>query len=153
VFTCSSREVADFRRKQQEILWKQFDLIDTPDEIVHAIQMGILSLESSSVTQPPSTSCKPAFDDQTALGWEAMLRGRISLLWQSSFTGGNISDKTSKRWAGNLVLSLIQYAQQLWVFRCGVVHGHDKDDAKQRLRSELLHQIREAYEEYSQDPF
>ena len=67
VFTCSSRDVTDFRRKQQEILWKQFDLIDTPDEIVHAIQMGILSLESSSVTQPPSTSCKPAFDDQTAL--------------------------------------------------------------------------------------
>jgi hypothetical protein len=33
------------------------------------------------------------------------------------------------------------------------MHGHDKEESRQRQREDLLQQIQEAYEEYDKDPF
>jgi hypothetical protein len=55
--------------------------------------------------------------------------------------------------AGQLVTLLLNYSQQLWIFRCGVVHGHTTTDHRQRHREELQYNGRAAYEEYEKDPF
>jgi hypothetical protein len=128
LFACSSPDVVEFRRKQQNVLWSQLDLINTPDDIVQAIKCGVLGFEPNTSPQPPPPSCSTVFEDQTSLGWDAFLHGRISCSWQLAFNGDHCSDNSSKRWAGNLVYYLLQYAHQLWVFWCGVVHGYDKDE-------------------------
>ncbi|MFN9982924.1 MAG: hypothetical protein ACK53Y_23550, partial [bacterium] len=52
-----------------------------------------------------------------------------------------------------LVLYLLHYAQQLWTYRCGVIHGNDKEETRRRHREDLLQQIQVAYEEFNNDPF
>lgn len=150
VFTCSAAPVAEFRLKQQEILWWNLRLIHTPDTIISSIQAGLQSLHSES---PNPSSSSPASAHQQTLGWEAFLRGRISIHWKEEFAPGHASDRQSTRWAGNLVKFLLQYSQQLWSYRCGMLHGHTQEETKQRQRDESLQTIQAAYEAYDKDPF
>jgi hypothetical protein len=90
---------------------------------------------------------------QADLGWGAFLRGRISVQWQNNYNNGADNNQNSRRWAGSLVLYLLHYAQQLWTYRCGVIHGHDKEETRRRHREDLLQQIQVAYEEFNNDPF
>jgi hypothetical protein len=54
-------DVVEFRKKQQNVLWSQLDLINTPDDIVQAIKCG---LEPNTSPQPPPPSCYTVFEDQ-----------------------------------------------------------------------------------------
>jgi hypothetical protein len=156
VFICPSPDTTVFRLNQQEVLWNQLTLINTPEEVQTAIQSGIKTLEGTIDTQIfTSKTVTSAFADQSILGWEPFLRGRISHQWQAAFDGEEapVNTKDSYKWAGQLVTLLLNYAQQLWIFRCGVVHGHTTTDHRQRHREELQYNIRAAYEEYGKDPF
>jgi hypothetical protein len=73
-----------------------------------------------------------------------------------AFSGDTIpieEDKTSLKWAGLLMGLIPYYSQQLWAFRCGVLHGHTKEETKKRHREDLIQNICIAYEEYEHDPF
>jgi hypothetical protein len=151
VFTCQSPEVVEFCTQQQEILWKNLSLIQTLDEVLAALKLGILSLNQVS---PPDDTSPPVFLHQSQIGWEAFLRGRISFMWQLAFNpDADFDDKNSMKWAGQLILFLLQYSQQLWIFCCGVLHGHNKEETRQKHREELLNQVYGAYEEFAKDPF
>lgn len=156
VFTCPSSNTRTFRSVQQNILWGQLSMADTPDEVQQAIQIGVLSLERSNLSDPElSPLTRKAFNHQTIIGWSAFLRGRISKYWCAAYAGQDDFDsfhKTSFKWAGQLVVRILTYSQHLWVFRCGVIHGHTKEEGKQRHRDELIQQIQSAYEEYHHDP-
>ena len=152
VFTCPAPETTAFRKQQQTILWQQLENINTPEKLLTTIKRGLSSLELGD--QAPTDE----FDHEVAqaqfeLGWSAFLRGRISTRWQLAFNDGDEGDRVSRKWAGNLVIHLLQYSQQLWIFRCGTVHGHNKEESRQRHKEDLLQQIHAAYEEYSNDPF
>jgi hypothetical protein len=147
VFTCVAPEVIEFRRKQQDILWNQLDLINTPTHVENDIKQGILSLEAE--LHPTDLE----YSTKAGLAQAAFLRGRISTQRQYDYNGRDEIDWVSSKWAGRLVLSLLQYSQQLWVYRCGILHGHDKEEIRQRHREDLLHQIQDAYEDYHRDPF
>lgn len=131
-------------------------MIDTPDEVQKAIQIGVLSLERSYLSDPDlSPLTRKAFHHQTIIGWSAFLRGRISKYWRAGYAGQDDLDsshKTSFKWVGQLVVRILTYSQHLWVFWCGVIHGHTKEEGKQKHRNELIQQIQSAYEEYYRDP-
>jgi len=70
VFTCPSTITMTFRLTQQEKLWKQLDLINTPPEVLKAIQLGIKGMEADDPVPPISQqSVSIAFNAQTELGW------------------------------------------------------------------------------------
>jgi hypothetical protein len=152
VFTCNTPEVVKFRRNQQDILWAQLDLIHTPPNVEADIRQGILSLEVESQTTDLAY-CTQAALAQAELTWSAFLRGKISIQWQYAYNDSDEIDRASSKWASSLVLYLLQYSQQLWIYRCGILHGHDKESNRQRHREDLLHQIQVAYEDYHYDPF
>jgi hypothetical protein len=152
VFTCPAPETTEFRKQQQTILWQQLENINTPEKLLTTIKRGLSSLESCD--QAPTDEFDPEVAQaQFELGWSAFLRGRISTRWQLAFNDGDEGDRVSRKWAGNLVIHLLQYSQQLWIFRCGTVHGHNKEESRRRHKEDLLQQIHAAYEEYSNDPF
>lgn len=157
VLTCPSSDTVSFRSKQQEILWHQMTLCNTPDDLILAFKLGVSSMEQeTSIPSFTSESISTAFQDQATLGWEPFLRGRISLRWRSAFATSDDScsnSSASKRWAGQIVTLLLNYSQQLWVYRCGVVHGHTIEEHRQKHREDLQHSIQSAYEEYDHDPF
>jgi hypothetical protein len=155
VFTCPSETMTAFRMTQQEILRKHLDLINTPQNLIQAIQLGIQTLARESPIAPTSPTISIAFHAQTELGWGAFLRGRISSSWRNAFSQDVSAANNKKRlkWAGQLVHHLLHYSQQLWIFRCGVVHGHTKEEHRQCHKEELQHSICTAYEEYEHNPF
>jgi hypothetical protein len=89
------------------------------------------------------------------LGWEAFLRGRISIKWQLAYIG-DVSYGTSPqstKWAGQLIGFLLHYSQQLWTFRCEVVHSHTVEESRRLQRADAILQVHAAFEEYHHDPF
>jgi hypothetical protein len=86
---------------------------------------------------------------------EPVLRGRISSHWKNAFSDDDSAANCKKhsKWAGQLVSHLLNYSQQLWIFRCGVVHGHTKEEHRQWNKEDLQNHIRAAYDEYEHDPF
>jgi len=156
MLTCSSTEVIAFQSRQQDILWKNLALLNTPSLVLEVIKLGILNQGNSSPEQLPSSSdplVVEAYHHQTSLGWEAFLRGRISNTWQAAFLGKKEVSVQSLKWAGQVIILLLHYLQQLWTFRCGVVHGQTSEEFRQKQRACLLPQVQAAYEEYKKDPF
>lgn len=113
--------------------------------------MGHASLEC--LTPSPDKCTVEAYHHQTALGWEAFHRGRISTKWQEAFSGHNLTNRQSLKWAGRAIELLLHYSHQLWLFRCGAVHGYNKEETRQKQRVTLLPQVQAAYEQYRKDPF
>jgi len=156
MLTCPSPEVATFRLQQQEILWSNLTLLNTPTMLLDAIKFGIITLGVNPTARlPPALEClsEEAFQHQTSLGWEAFHRGRISSKWQLAYSGDSETSKQSLKWAGQVVQLLLHYTQQLWIFRCSVVHGQTNEETRQKQRATLLPQVQAAYEEYKKDPF
>jgi len=155
VFTCPERTVATFRNQQQEVLWANLRLIDTPTSLLTAIQQGVKSQEVLSAVQsqdhPPLVLA--AYSHQETLGWEAFLRGRISSKWQLAYATDQFTPAQSLKWAGKFVGYLLHYSQQLWNFRCGVVHGTTIEESRQKHRASLFSLVQTAYEEFRLDPF
>ena len=153
VFTFPSPEVATFCHTKQDILWNNLHLINTPDAVGDSIKCGLMSLESRQPCSP-ARALLPAFVHQTSLRWEAFLRGRISFQWWSAFNlVADFDDWSCLKLACQLITFLLQYSQQLWIFWCGVLHGHTKEEHCQKHCAELLTQIKGACEEYAKDPF
>jgi hypothetical protein len=155
VFTCPECTVTTFRDQQQEVLWANLRLIDTPSSLLTAIQQGIKSQEVlpsvQSKDHPPLVL--EAYSHQETLGWEAFLRGRISSKWQLAYATDQFTPAQSLKWAGQLIGYLLHYSQQLWNFRCGVVHGATIEESRQKHRSSLISLVQTAFEEFTLDPF
>ncbi len=94
-----------------------------------------------------------AYSHQETLGWEAFLRGRISSKWQLAYATDQFTPAQSLKWAGQLIGYLLHYSQQLWNFRCGVVHGATLEESRQKHRSSLISLVQTAFEEFTLDPF
>jgi hypothetical protein len=103
VFSYSHPDANSFHVKQQEILWKQLGS-NTPTLVLHHLQQGgqgyidglarpsDMSIESTSTISSRSSSPlarpEPALESvlsasaqQSELGWEQLVRGRLSALW------------------------------------------------------------------------
>jgi hypothetical protein len=155
VFTCPERTVATFCNQQQEVLWANLRLIDTPTSLLTAIQQGVKSQEVLSAVQsqdhPPLVLA--AYSHQETLGWEAFLHGRLSSKWQLAYAADQFTPAQSLKWAGQIVRYLLHYSQQLWNFWCGVVHGATIEGSQQKHRASLFSLVQTAYEEFRLDPF
>jgi len=156
MLSCQAPEVVHFRTHQQEILRANLELIDTPSHLIDLIMLGI---NFQDITPQPlhhssqDIDSLAAFTNQSILGWEAFMRGRISRTWQIAVARGHGSSKHTLKWAGKLITLLLHYSQQLWTFRCGVVHGRTTAESQQKQKLQLLQQVQAAYDEYRSDPF
>jgi len=156
MLTCQAPDVVQFHTQQQGILWTNLALINTPSSLTDIIKLGVNFQDTPSTSPhstPQETDLSAAFNSQLTLGWEAFLRGRISKQWQVAFARGHGPSKQTLKWAGKLVALLLHYSQQLWTFRCGVVHGQTKEKSRQKQRAQSLQQVQAAYDEYHRDPF
>jgi hypothetical protein len=153
MLTCPAAAVVQFRSQQQKILWTNLSLIDTSQPLLDCLKAGILSQGSLPQNSLDDHLVVEAYEHQTSLGWEAFFHGRISHKWQIAYDRGMFTPKQSLKWAGQLVNFLLHYSQQLWNFRCSVVHGQTTEEAKKMLQATLLLQVQSAYEEYRLDPF
>jgi hypothetical protein len=104
---------------------------------------------------PDEVTLVQAFLKQMAIGWDHLLRGRISLKWSTAYqlcTGTNDAVQT-ELWAKNLVRVIWAYSKSLREYRNGEVHGHTLEEEKLREKERLQSQVEEEFSLYHKDPF
>jgi hypothetical protein len=166
IFTCPNVEVVTNR---QEALTRLKDALisgKTPEKLIDALLHGLQSwtgrLAGDNICPlyrgtvlPDDIALVQAFHEQTAIGWDHLLRGRISQKWSNAYqicTGTNNAIKTGQ-WTKHLIRALWYYSKSLWVYRNGVVHGHSKEEEKAREKERLQRLVEEEFKLYQGDQF
>jgi hypothetical protein len=96
-----------------------------------------------------------AFNTQSQIGWDQLLRGRISKLRSeaSEFIKLRNGLQPDTTWASYAIASFLTYSASLWKFRCGVLHGHTQEETLRRQTERFHQEIKQAYQEYKADPY
>jgi hypothetical protein len=170
VLICTANLPINNRRQALASFQATLHSIKTPKKLTQVLLHGLSEFEQSQykpdfVFQPLfrgsilSEDCHlvQAYQEQTALGWDQFLRGRISLKWNCAFlAGSNIKCGTTNeasRWAVKVIKALWTYSTALWKFRNSVVYGATKEDAKAKELEHLHQRVRHEYHLFSNDPF
>ncbi len=167
VFICQQEEVAAHRKEQLQRLIDDLNTIKTPILLNTTIIQGISSWIDQELGLLDSPRCPfshsvvpshmiltQAYQDQSQIGWDQLLRGRISTLWSEAANFINLKNgfQPDTTWAYYLIASLLTYSASLWKFRCGVLHGHTQEESLQKQLGKLHQQVTQAYQEYENDP-
>ncbi len=83
-----------------------------------------------------------AFQDQTTIGWDQFLHGRIGKKWSVAYGILSVNRAAGSllitSWAKQVVKLLWGYSISLWKFRNGEVYGHTAEEEKGKERARLL---------------
>ena len=96
-----------------------------------------------------SPTIETAAREQDEIGWQNFMEGKISARWrdiQEEHYRDIASRRTARRWAQNLVSSLLEMVHGQWKFRCDVVHERDAQGLKVAEGLELNAAITEQYD-------
>jgi hypothetical protein len=168
---CSSPVVVEFCSAQLNALKSSLASIDTPHVIIDHLLMGIRNpLPEQSMhldTLPPTTPSQSnsssettlatmaAFKEQSSLGWDQLLRGRVSKLWKEAYSQVLLMKQSrvnKDQWSSKLVTLLLDFSLTLWRFCCNLLHGRTTVEAHQLQQQTLPNQVSAAYQEYAEDP-
>jgi hypothetical protein len=167
VFCCSAPTVTENRVMAKDKLRDSLSRANTPEKLLDTIMHGICSWDSKKPgeqqtplfrgsVRPDDIGLVQAFHEQSAIGWDQFLRGRISRKWGEVYlmVGKPKTEvASSTRWTKQLVLALWDYAVSLWKFRNGEVHGHTIEENKEKERSQLQKRVDIEFRLYQVDPF
>ena len=85
---------------------------------------------------------REAWEEQRAIGWDQILKGRISSKWgkaQGMFYMSNPTTRQEKYltpevWTRKTIAALLRFTLGLWTDRCNALHGID-DAANKKKRN------------------
>ena len=100
------------------------------------------------------TLVKKAWEEQKAIGWDQILKGRISTYWgkaQGLYYRSNPDTRGSvyfsaSLWSTATVRSMLDFSLHLWNDRCDTMHGIYEEDAKRIVKNRILGRMVELYE-------
>jgi hypothetical protein len=171
VLTCKDPLMIEYRVTQLEDLKASLIKIKTPELIIETVLYGIKHWtaqedgDDKKVKAPSAGSVKPAeilltqafAEQQDSIGWEQMLRGRISKKWRAAyhaFKSTRISPETDQvKWGSKLIMLLWEYTRSLWKYRNGVIYGHSQEEARNKEMQSLRREVAEEYAKYIADNF
>ena len=122
-----------------------------PSDVRQAIALGIHSwLEPFkkdrllyALNQLPE-DIKYIYDQQTNIGWDHFIRGRISISWgdyiNKALANTNNSFNT-ELWGSKIVSINFKYILSLWDHRCKEEHGCNAHDIETKLKDKLINEI------------
>jgi hypothetical protein len=165
VFRCQESVTSANRAAAKSILEKSL-LANTPKALVTILLHGIQQwemLEDSANTPTPlyrgsvvpsDIALVQAFHSQSTIGWDQLLRGRLSIHWSRAYTLLLHHQSNSlTHWAKTVISQLWTYSMSLWKFRNGIVHGHTAEETKCKEADALWHRIKEEYASYLADKY
>ena len=94
-----------------------------------------------------------AWDEQRDIGWDQILKGRISKYWgmaQAMFYSNSphIRGKqcfSGTLWAVKTVRSLLNFSLDLWNDRCNTMHGEDGEERKRIAHAKITKRVMKLY--------
>ena len=96
------------------------------------------------------TMVRDAWKEQEAIGWENILKGRLSKKWgyvQAKYYQLNPHTSDSKKYSGEswmrkTVKALLQYTLGMWNTRCKVLHGENETEQLKKRKEAAVMQVR-----------
>jgi hypothetical protein len=110
--------------------------------------------DTATYSQSDDTGLSAFYQQSQRIGWDNLLRGRISKLWgeavfQASIERQRVMNK--RQWAAKFIEALLLYSHSLWKYRCALLHGRSMDEVHQKRTYHLKTQIEAAYVAFSED--
>jgi hypothetical protein len=166
MLTCGDEAVATNRAAALDELTKSLAAAKTPEKVQNMLLHGI-----ASWTANPSSTHAPlyrgsvlpvdcilvqAYQEQSEIGWDHLLRGRTSLKWsaayRASIAGSRQQQVDPMPWNKQVILALWAYTRNLWQFRNGIVHGQTVEAAAELEYTRLKAAVTCEYAQFDTDP-
>jgi hypothetical protein len=161
LFTCQSNDALQLRQTATKQLGKVLTAAHTPKPLTACILNGIQSWNTGQVIDCafPTTAdeVRQVTLEQTQIGWEHLLRGRISKRWQVAFLhfqpeSDKKRDTKATTWARKLIAALWEYSFAIWEARNKTVHGQTEAAKESKALKELWRTTRQLYCSFETDP-
>jgi hypothetical protein len=121
--------------------------IDLMELLLEGLQSIFDSRDSDTINIPNSVAEVAAAQD--AIGWEHLLRGRLSKSWaiaQQSHTGAFQPKNNGQTWATKIIQELLQAWLDIWTLRNGDRHGRDKQTRTQAAKAQAIRELQQLYD-------
>ena len=167
IIRCPNEEISTARAIALVELSSTLSRLETPPDLSHALIYGIEKwidqeaerLNPSSIEWPPSTytydpiAHRPiadAFQMQTEIGWNELLRGRLCKLWgniiQSHYySTAAPSHRNRHSWEHQVLDKILGIFDATWTARNALTHGATDEENKIIQESKTNELIRDAY--------
>jgi hypothetical protein len=142
-----------FTRRKMRKAWikdiMQLEKKSIPLEIRKAMCLGVKNwLEISTTNQEEivdkfSNNIQQAFNNQSKIGWDHFVRGRISLTWGAIVNDLSANEQfDTEAWGTKLIDINFKHLLLFWEHRCDNEHGTTKEEQESKLKTKLLNEIR-----------
>ena len=88
---------------------------------------------------------------QTRIGWDQLLKGRLSISWsqsQQQHLGAFDGKKNGVTWATSVSKWMLLSWLELWNIRNGARHGKDRATRTEAIRQQVIREVELAYSKY-----
>ena len=127
---------------------------DTSPEIRNSIIIGIRRWrDGKPLFRPRQNGIRQVNDAQALIGWENVLRGRLSLQWrefQRRYYERTNSKRSADAWIATLIDKLWDLGWSIWDHRNKILHESEESDTLKGM-DEVDGQIRSQFQSRSQD--
>ena len=94
-----------------------------------------------------------AWSQQQLIGWDNMVKGRLSVHWatiQESYYRSHpdirhMQTFTGFGWATGVIKALTTMLLEMWANRCGCLHGHTRQQKRDKERDMIGRTVRQCY--------
>jgi hypothetical protein len=128
-------------------LEEQKTRIDLMELLLEGLQAVFDGRDPTTINCPASV--QHVAEAQTAIGWEHILRGRLSQSWakeQQSHIGAFQPKNNGMTWCTKIISTLLQGWLDLWNLRNGDRHGRDTHTKAQALKAQAIREMEQLYE-------
>jgi hypothetical protein len=152
---CSHQSRQQWREQFQEKMKLKMEKYKTPEYIVNLWINGMkkgMGNEEEPIGSTPET--QSIIEEQEKIGWEQMIKGRISKKWikaQEEEMGDNATKrKNALTWATEMISLIFEQWLKLWKIRNEDRHGRDTATRKAAEREQAIRELSQMYEDHEQ---
>ena len=138
---------ASFLKQLRETMVK----IDTPVAIIELMLEGLTAVfeDRDPTTFNAPASAQSIADSQAGIGWDHVLRGRLSEEWSQhmqAHIGPHDPKKNGQTWATTVIQTILTGWLDLWQLRNGDRHGRDKTTKAQAAKAQAVRELELIYD-------
>ena len=107
----------------------------------------------SYIASPMDNLVMEAWEEQSLIGWDQILKGRIGTKWgkaQGLFYRNNSTTRKEKHltaevWVSKTIASLLRFTLGLWKDRCDTLHGATLVERQRMKRDKIMDRLKLCY--------
>ncbi len=151
LYQCAGPTRVELKNKILQQLRKTMTENDTPEPMMELMLEGLYAVlhnrDLDTIKIPAGMEAIAAA--QRAIGWEHLLRGRLTKLWaqtQQQHLGSFDPKKNGTTWGTKIISALLQGWLDIWNLRNGDRHGRDAQSRHQAETAQAIRELEQLYE-------